>query len=456
MRILLIQPAGFHGGAIHHYMPPLGIAMLAAVLRERGFADVRIIDFRDSERWASREELIRAAAPDLIGITAMTPNFPAAAGVARFVRDELGVPVVYGGTHPSAAPENVLRFGCADAVIPGYAEKGFLRLCETLRDGGRIAAAPGAVTLGPDGRVRANPPEPNFPLNEIPRPARDLLPMEEYATYIDSPAHGRIDANGIAASRGCAYRCRFCISGALGGWEGRDPALVCDEIESLIVNYPQPGLLFYDLLLTVSPEWVRALCGEMERRGLNRLKWYAMGRVTVVDAPTLEAMSRAGCVLISYGVESLVDAALRAIGKEQTFEQIERGIRLTHEAGITPMAHFIVGLPGQTERDVAAQMDVIERWIANYHFYPGDFYPMMVFPGTPLFESLPQWHSHNWIDTVSPGFIFPNVPLYTDLIPNERALELSDILNERCRKLLAESSNIYNINVRPRQMKKIE
>jgi hypothetical protein len=42
------------------------------------------------------------------------------------------------------------------------------------------------------------------------------------------------------------------------------------------------------------------------------------------------------------------------------------------------------------------------------------------------------------------------VPIYTDLIPPERALELSDLLNERCRKLLAETSNIYNIQVRRR------
>lgn len=453
MKILLLQPAGFHGGAIHHYMPPLGIATLAAVLRARGFEDVSIIDFRDAARWERREELIRAAAPDLVGITAMTTNFPAAAQVARFVRDKLGVPVVFGGAHPSGAPENTLLFGNADAALPGYADRAFLRLCETLRDGGRIGDAPGAITLDAAGGVRRNPPEPNFGIDEIPPPARDLLPMDEYTTYIDSPVHGRIDANGIAAGRGCAYRCRFCISAAFSRWEGRDPKLVCDEIQWLIGNHPRPGLLFYDLLFTVSVEWVRALCGEMIRRGLNGLKWYAMGRLTVVDAPTLDAMRRAGCVLLSYGVESLGDEFLRAIDKDQTFEQIERGVRLTHEAGITPMAHFIVGLPGQTEKDVLSQMDTIERWIADYHFYPGDFYPTMVFPGTALYESLPQWHSHNWIDAVSPGFIFPNVPLYTDLIPAGRALELSDTLNERCRKLLAESSNIYNINVRKRRAK---
>jgi len=171
----------------------------------------------------------------------------------------------------------------------------------------------------------------------------------------------------------------------------------------------------------------------------------------VIDAPTLEAMRRAGCVLISYGAESLHDDLLAAIDKDQSFEQIERGVRLTHEAGITPMAHFIVGLPGQSERRLLEQMETIERWIEDYNFYPGDFYPMMVFPGTPLFESLPQWRAHNWIDTVSPGFIFPNVPIYTDLIPPPRALELSDVLNERCRRLLAAKSNIYNVTVRPRR-----
>jgi radical SAM superfamily enzyme YgiQ (UPF0313 family) len=433
-------------------MPPLGIATLAAVLRENGFDDVQIIDFRTDERWARREALIRNAAPDVVGISSMTPNFPAGAEIARFCKSELAAPVVYGGAHPSGSPESVLRFGNADAVLAGYADRSFLELCRTLASGGRVEDAPGAITLLPDGAPRRNPEPPNFHIDEIPPPARDLLPMEEYTTYIDSPVYGRIDANGLSASRGCAYRCRFCISAAFAKWQGRRPDLVCGEIEWLMSNHPRPGLLFYDLLFTVSPEWVRALCGEMARRGLNKLKWYAMGRLTVVDAPTLEAMRAAGCVLLSYGVESLDDSALSAIDKDQTYEQIERGIRLTHEAGITPMAHFIVGLPGQTESDLFKELEIVERWIRDYHFYPGDFYPTMVFPGTPLFRSLPQWRGHNWLDTVSPGFIFPNVPIYTDLIPPERALALSDELNERCRKLLAETSNIYNIKVRPRGM----
>ncbi len=431
-------------------MPPLGIATLAAVLRENGFGDVSIIDFRTEDRWARRESLIRAEAPDVVGISAMTPNFPAAAELAAFCRSDTGATVVYGGAHPSGTPETVLRYGNADAVLAGYADRAMLEFCRTISDGGRAADAPGAITLLPDGSLRRNPAPPNFGIDEIPQPARDLLPMNEYTTYIDSPVHGRIDANGISASRGCAYRCRFCISAAFAKWQGRRPDLVCDEIEKLMSNNPQPGLLFYDLLLTVSPEWVRALCSEMVRRGLNNLKWYAMGRLSVVDAPTLEAMSAAGCILLSYGVESLDDEALAAIDKDQTFEQIERGIRLTHEAGITPMAHFIVGLPGQKEDDLYSEIETVERWIRDYHFYPGDFYPTMVFPGTPLFNSLPKWHGHNWMDTVSPGFIFPNVPIYTDLIPPGRALELSDELNERCRKLLAETSNIYNIKVRKR------
>ncbi|MEW5947281.1 MAG: radical SAM protein [bacterium] len=451
MKILLAQPAGYHGGEIHHYMPPLGIASLAAVLRENGFEDVRIVDFRNEETWNGREQLLSGAAPDLVGISAMTTNFPAATTLARFCKRELNVPVVWGGPHPSGDPDGVLSLGLADAVIPGYAERAFLELCRTVRDGGRFEELPGVCTPGKDGKVRKNPPEPNFPLGEIPPPARDLLPMNEYTTYIDSPVHGKIDANGISASRGCVYRCRFCISRAFQRWEGNSPSRVCDEIESLNERHPQPGLLFYDLLFTVDRRWVKAVCDEMVRRGLNRLKWYAMGRLTVVDPATLAAMKRAGCVMISYGVESLDDAFLEAVRKDQTFEQIERGVRATHDAGITPMAHFIVGLPGQTEDDLLAQMDVIERWITEYRFYPGDFYPVMIFPGTELFFSLPRWRGHNWLDTVSPGFVFPNVPLYSDRIPVERALELSDELNRRSRELLSAASSIYNVRVRRRR-----
>ena len=155
--------------------------------------------------------------------------------------------------------------------------------------------------------------------------------------------------------------------------------------------------------------------------------------------------------MISYGLEALDDQLLYAIQKRQTFKQTERAIRLTYESGITPMAHFMVGLPGQTEEMLWEEMKIIEEWILRYNLYAGDFYPMLVFPGTPLYQACPQFHNHNWLDDVSPKFVFKNVPVYFDKIPPERLLELSDELNARCRELLAATSNIYNRQVRRRR-----
>lgn len=454
MRILLVQPACYHGDTIHHYMPPLGIAYLAAVLIESGFEEVKLIDFYSEDLWQDREKIILDYSPDIVGISSMTMNFPNAVKVAKFCKENLQCLVVYGGPHPTGAPESPLRDGYGDVSVMGYGEKSLLSLCRMYEKKGKdFKQIPNIWFKNDRGEIVKTFPEPNFAIDEVPLPARKLLDMEYYPTYIDSPIYGRIDVNTINASRGCNFKCIFCTSRMFGHWEGRNPEGFCDEIELLEDEHPQKGLFFYDLLFTLDKKWVTTLCQEMIRRGLNRLKWYAMGRTNVVTRELLELMGEAGCVLLSYGVEGLVDETLKKIGKSQRFKDIEAAIRMTSEAGITPMGHFIVGLPGQKEEDLWEELKLIEEWIYKHKFYAGDFYPMMVLPGSKLYSDSSEFHEHNWIDEISPDFVFKNIPIYANgIIPRKRLLELSDELNKRCRELLASRSSISNIKARKRRI----
>jgi radical SAM superfamily enzyme YgiQ (UPF0313 family) len=256
----------------------------------------------------------------------------------------------------------------------------------------------------------------------------------------------------IEASRGCSFRCIFCISKCFGKWKGRSPENICDEIESLATKYPSEGIIFTDLLFTGQKEWVISLCQEIIRRNL-KIKWSANGRVNVVDEEVLDWMAKAGCILISYGGEAIRDGILSGLNKDQSAADIERAIQLSFERGIISLIHILVGLPGQDEKMLFEDIRVLEEWICKYKAFIGGFYPLMIFPGTELFLREKRYRHHNWLDEVSPGFIFPNIPIYQNgLIPYGRILELCDKLDRRCRKILRKTTNIINKEIRPKKM----
>ena len=64
-------------------------------------------------------------------------------------------------------------------------------------------------------------------------------------------------------------------------------------------------------------------------------------------------------VALEYGIESCNDAVLAAVNRGHDFATAERAVRMTAERGIHCGAHFILGLPGQSDEELIAQTDKI-------------------------------------------------------------------------------------------------
>lgn len=443
MKVLLLTPPSYHGGEIRNYMPPLGISYLASVLIDNGY-EVKIVDFYDEKLWKNKRKIIQDYKPDIVGISCMTTNFPQAVKIGKIAR-ELNVPlIVYGGPHASGAPQSPLVSGYGDISVIGYGEYTLVKICDNFLKNKDFSNIPSIAYKNKNGEIIINPPDKNaFDLDLIPFPARDLLDMKHYNVFIDSPIYGKIDCNTMVASRGCSYQCIFCSSKPFGKWIGRSPKNVCDEIEEIFDKYPQEGIYFNDLLFNMDESWVIVLCEEMIRRKINKYKWLTNGRVTLVSHEMMKLLKEAGCILIAFGVEAINEEALKFINKKQNLEQIEQALKLSSEYEITPMANIIIGLPGQTEESLKQDLNMFEKWIIKYKFYPGGFYPLMVYPGTKLYRNNPQYHNHNWIDRVTPNYTWPNIPIYETNISKEKILELSNYLNNCCRELLAKYYPIF-------------
>ena len=66
-------------------------------------------------------------------------------------------------------------------------------------------------------------------------------------------------------------------------------------------------------------------------------------------------LARTHYVAVEYGIESTCDETLRAINRGHDFAAAERAVRSTAERGVHVGAHFILGLPGESEGMLLAQ-----------------------------------------------------------------------------------------------------
>lgn len=356
--------------------PPLGLAYMGAVLESAGH-QVKIVDAPTLEMGveeAAREVL--SWRPDLVGISAVTPTVKGGYRLACAIKSAApDLPVVMGGQHVSFMFEEALSTGCVDYVAIGEGERTILELVESLERGGGVESVDGLALPGP--RL-TRPRRPIENLDELPEPARHLLPMDKY-TVFDKP----VKIIHVIASRGCPYGCIYCSTSYYWGrrYRIRSAKLVADEIERATQEYKTNVVVFADDELTLSHRWVDEFLRELEERRLD-ISWTCGTRVSSVNRDMLRNMRAKGCNIIYYGVESYSDDDLLRIRKKITTGQVEDAVRATKEAGMEVAGSFVLGFPWQRVDDVRNTVKFAEKLHLDY----AQFTVATPYPGTPLYD----------------------------------------------------------------------
>ena len=139
----------------------------------------------------------------------------------------------------------------------------------------------------------------------------------------------------------------------------------------------------YADLFTVNREQVVSLCRLMIEQNLN-VRWTCNSRVDYVDEEMLRLMGRAGCWLISWGIESGNEAILKNARKGADPAKAERALTWAKRAGIKNWGYFIIGLPGETETTIRQTIDFSKRLPLDLAL----FHVAAPYPGTPFFFKL--------------------------------------------------------------------
>jgi anaerobic magnesium-protoporphyrin IX monomethyl ester cyclase len=389
MRVVFVHPNYRSGGAeIAGNWPPAWVAYLAGPLRKAGFDDIHFIDAmtNDLDDDAIVERL-QALAPDLIGVTAITPSIYAAERILELASEHTPNALrVLGGIHATFMYKQVLSEApWVEVIVRGEGE-------EILVDVARARAAGEFTARRHDIRgiayrvgeeIVATPAAPTIKDLDSIEPDWNLL---EWSKYQYIPLGTRVAIPNMA--RGCPFTCSFCSQWKFWrDYRVRDPIKVVDEIEKLVNEQGVGFFILADEEPTINRKKFIQFCEELIRRDLpERVKWGINTRVTDIlrDEELLPLYRRAGLVHVSLGTEAAAQMKLDTFHKETKVEDNRRAIKLLRDADIFIEAQFIVGLDNETPETLEETYQMAWEWqpdLANWAMYTP-------WPFTPLFQDL--------------------------------------------------------------------
>ncbi|HME55433.1 MAG TPA: radical SAM protein [Candidatus Lokiarchaeia archaeon] len=353
---------------------PLGPLYLASVLKENGH-DVSVTDMR-----ADREPNM-SLIPDgceIYGVTATTAEYNDARNISTFLNKKNPESLlVIGGAHVTYDWKSTLENTMFQVAVIGEGEITISELADATDMFGikGIAFKTGESRQRP--RIHKNTPRPLIEdLDSIPFPDREVLPYDKIFTtdlyYGARYGHGEV-ATSVITERGCPYYCSYCAN-----WDRtlrfRSVENVVKEIEVCKENYNCHKFRFID------DEW-----GIGQPRSMDLLEalagldihFRAHTRSDVVDLELLQAMKKAGCDEISFGVETADDEVLTLLNKRETVEQHKQAVMFAKEAGLLVKVYLMTCLPGETWQTVDKIKAFIEetrpdKWtLSTFIPYPG-------------------------------------------------------------------------------------
>ena len=354
MNILLIHPKMEHGpvtvedrntlrGKLYSN-PELTLPSVAACIPKNH--NIRLIH-------ENFEDIDYSNKYDLVGISCFTLFAPQVYKIADNFRN-IGVPVIIGGYHPSALPNEAKQH--ADSIVIGEAELTFPKLLKDFEKGKLKPFYKSNKMVKPE---------------DIPPLRRDLLKFN-------------LLADGIRTTRGCQHKCEFCSITYFFKHNYRKRPLknVIKELKSL----PDKFITIHDANLTIDLEYSKELFRTMIQERLNK-KWIGNGNINILgnNEDFLKLAKESGCICWTIGFESVSQDSLNSVNKSSNKVVFyDKWIKTIKKYGMAINGLFIFGF----DYDYPDVFDKTLKALDTWKIDAGEFNILTPLPGTPLFDKM--------------------------------------------------------------------
>lgn len=352
----------------------IGPACLSAYLRRAGqdTAFLRIPVDQPPDEFLDSLLPLR---PGLIAMSLTTRQWLRGKELAEQIKQQIDVPIVAGGLHPTFAAESVLSSNGFDFVCLGEGEDALAELIDRLRTVDYRSSPVNVRNIWQSGFDRPQLRPVLSPIDNLPFLDRTMLDEQ----------HGVVH---MTTQRGCPFPCTYCAARQYSDfYDGvgeygrrRTPENVLHELEQLRgagANY----VIYLDDTFTIFPSWVKRF-SELSAQKC-RIPFSIHARPDTVDGEMLDQLAAAGCCHIVYGVESGSERIRKdVLHRPISTEVMVRAFEQTKRAGMIATANYMLGLPGETGEDIEATLSLHDQLMPDDFGY-FVFYP---YPGTHLFN----------------------------------------------------------------------
>ena len=365
---------------------PLGLGYVASYAMSKTDAQFKVVDY-GIEKYSDAiwRQTVSDYSPDVVGFSALTLGYQQVNKMAMIAR-EFNPLLIAGGAHATIIPEDLL--GTCDVAVRGEGEETFYEIIS-----GKKFQDINGIAYNHKGRVWKNDNRKRIDnLDELPMPAYQLFNMKGYKQY------------GVIGSRGCPYNCLFCASTAL--WNRimrlRSPANIVNEIQ-ILKTYGAEQIVFQDDTFNLTIQRGLSICNEIIERKLNISFTTQMRANKECVSPELfTKMKEAGCVEMTFGIESGSDKIMKSLNKNLTVQEASSAVKMAHQVGISTKGFFMVGNWDETP------VDIIKTWwfVARN---PIDTVLTVCtpLPGTQLYKNSQKylenedWSNVNWVTPIA-------------------------------------------------------
>lgn len=420
-KILLVHPLGENWmpgeenvARVVNIMAPLGLLSLAAWLDNYG----HLTKIHDCYAFPGDDDKIYSylnkELPDFIGFSTTTSSFLDGIRLATKAKEVLpSVQVVFGGVHMSALRDQLLRdFPIIDYGVVGEGEEILRELIESNGNGLHDIAG---LIFREQGNVIFNGFRKNLiDMDTLPFPAYEKLHGFPDSYRLPIFSYPKAPNTTVITSRGCPYVCSYCDRSVFRRtYRYNSPEYMVEYLAYLHKRFNIKHVSIYDDTFTLKRQRVMDFC-ELKIKSGIKMTFNCAARTEQLDFEMLKTMKKAGCWMISLGIETGDPELLKRhrsylpdLEMANPLANIREMVHLIKKAGIRVKGLFMLGLPGETEESIRNSMEFV-------YSLPLDEFnlsKLTPFPGAPMYCDIREHgeFGENWQLMNATNFIFvPN------------------------------------------------
>ena len=345
-RVLLLSPPTINNAMVikdqycsntskaGYYWIPVDLLVLSGDLAEH--FELKVIDaIAEKKSWFQTQKEILEFAPDHVVVLSSILTHHADRSLIAELRKKISLKTTFIGDVFYFSPKQMIEFPEVDSIIYEYP-------CPELVlyiQGGKPAHN---LIYKEEGRVISLPVVTTTQIN-YQTPRHELFNLKKYSV----PFMIEKLCTSILTNFGCKFSCNYCPASSVSYRERTIEDIISEikKIKSLGIT----NLWIRDFTFALNKDRTNLLLQELLPL---KVSWFCLSRAEILNHDLIKKMKAAGCYLVMMGVDTVNESSMKLIKRQQNVLELREKIREIEGQGIFVLSHMIIGLPGDTYRDM--------------------------------------------------------------------------------------------------------